>query len=63
MFKENFAKLIKVKTIVTLLLTIVFCFLAITGAIVPELFMSIFTMIIGFYFGTQNEKKSDTSQE
>lgn len=61
MFKENLAKLIKVKTIVTLLLTMVFCFLAITGAIAPELFMSIFTMIIGFYFGTQNDKKNDTS--
>lgn len=58
MFKENFAKLVKVKTIVTLLLTFVFCYLAIVGAVTPELFMSIFTMIIGFYFGTQNEKKT-----
>lgn len=62
MFLENLAKLIKVKTIVTLLVTLVFCWLAITGAIAAELFMTIFTMIIGFYFGTQSEKKSQEVQ-
>lgn len=57
MFLKNLANLIKVKTIVTLLLTIVFCALALTGVIAAELFMSIFTMVIGFYFGSQAEKK------
>lgn len=61
MFLENLAKLIKVKTIVTLMLTIVFCVLALTGVVAAELFMSIFTMVIGFYFGSQAEKKAATS--
>lgn len=61
MFLENLAKLIKVKTIVTLMLTIVFCVLALTGVIAAELFMSIFTVIIGFYFGTQAEKKTSNA--
>lgn len=58
MFLKNLANLIKVKTIVTLLLTIVFCVLALTGVIAAELFMAIFTVVIGFYFGTQAEKKT-----
>jgi uncharacterized membrane protein len=58
MFLKNLANLIKVKTIITILLTIVFCYLAITGAVAAELFMTIFTVVIGFYFGTQTEKKS-----
>ncbi|MBO5843442.1 MAG: hypothetical protein J6Q96_01080 [Bacteroidales bacterium] len=56
--KEKFAKLIDIKSIVTILTTGVFCYLSIVGKISPELFMAIFTMIIGFYFGTQNEKKN-----
>ena len=55
--KERVAKLIDIKSIVTLLLTLVFCFLSITGVIVAELFMTVFTVVIAFYFGTQVMKK------
>lgn len=55
MFKEQLAKLIDVKSIVTLMLTTVFCYLSIIGE-VPEPFMTIFTVIISFYFGTQFQK-------
>ena len=55
--KTNLAALVKVKTIVTLLLTIVFCVLALTGVISGEDFLSVFSMIIIFYFGTQSGKK------
>jgi hypothetical protein len=55
--KEKFAKLIDVKSIVTLALTGVFCALCIKG-IVPQEFLAIYTMIIGFYFGTQTAKKN-----
>lgn len=58
MFLENLAKLIKVKTIVTLMLTVVFCYLAAIGVIAAELFVSIFTVVIGFYFGSQAEKRN-----
>ena len=50
MLKERLANLLKVKTIVTLMLTIVFCVLALTGVIAAELFMTVFTVIIAFYF-------------
>lgn len=62
MFLKNLANLIKVKTIITLALTLVFCVMALTGVIGAELFMSIFTMVIGFYFGSQSEKKATTDK-
>lgn len=55
--KEKLAKLIDVKSIMTLLLTIVFCVLALCGAVSAEQFVTIFTVIVGFYFGTQSQKK------
>lgn len=44
--------LLRVKSLVTLALTAVFAFLAVTGTVSQE-FMTIYTMIVGFYFGTQ----------
>ena len=57
--KEKLAKLIDVKSIVTLTLAIVFAVLSLLGHISPEQFLTIFTVIIGFYFGTQVQKKQD----
>ena len=59
--KNNLAALIKVKTIITLLLTIVFCALALTGVISGEDFLSMFSMVIIFYFGTQAGKKEEAA--
>lgn len=56
--KERLSKLLTVKSIVTLLLTIVFGYLSIIGVISPEMFMTVFTVVIAFYFGTQVEKKN-----
>lgn len=56
--KTKLTKLLTVKSIVTLLLTMVFCYLSITGTISSELFMTVFTVIIAFYFGTQHEKQN-----
>lgn len=53
--KEKIAKLIDVKSIVTLLLTIVFAYLSVIGE-VPQTFMTVYTVIISFFFGTQFEK-------
>lgn len=55
--KEKAAKLINVKSIVTLMLTVVFCVLAGLGHIKSNEFMTIFTTVIAFYFGTQQAKK------
>ena len=59
MLKEKLAKLINVKTIITILLTIVFCVLCFSGVIGAELFMTVYTVMIGFYFGNQAMDKSD----
>ena len=56
--KERFAKLMTVKSIATLVLTGVFAYLSVVGAIGPDLFMSAFTVVIAFYFGTQYERKT-----
>ena len=60
--REKLAKLIDIKSIVTILLTLVFCYLSITGVIAAQLFMTIFVVVIGFYFGTQSEKKKNTTE-
>ena len=57
MIKEKLAKLLCVKSIVTIILTSVFAYLAIVGVFSGEQFQSVFTMIIAFYFGTQHERK------
>ena len=55
--KEKLAKLIDVKSIMTLLLTLVFCILALCKVVSGQEFLTIFTVIVGFYFGTQSQKK------
>ena len=64
--KKNLANLLKVKTLITLPLTAVFCYLAIRGDI-PSEFLAVFTTVVGFYFGTQSEsraqKESKTQKE
>jgi hypothetical protein len=55
--KEALVKLIKVKSIVTVLLTAVFCLLAWRGTVSGEQFVTIFTTVIAFYFGTQSKKE------
>lgn len=56
--KEKLAKLIDVKSIMTLALTGGFIGLTCAGEITGEQFLTIFTMIVGFYFGTQSQKTS-----
>ena len=49
-------KLIDVKSIMTLALTVGFLILVSKGIIDGREFLSIFTMIVGFYFGVQSSK-------
>lgn len=53
---KNFAALIKVKTIVTLVVIAVFAVLSLRGDITPDNAMIIISMVVSFYFGTQAEK-------
>ena len=54
--QNRIANLLTVKSIVTVVLTAVFSVLALRGTISGTEFLTIFTVIIGFYFGTQTEK-------
>lgn len=53
---NKIAKLIDVKSIMTLTLTIIFSILAMNSVITGQEFLTIFTVIVGFYFGTQSNK-------
>ncbi len=55
---QRITKLIDVKSIMTLTLTIVFAVLVLRGNVTNEQYMTIFTMIVGFYFGVQSVKNS-----
>ena len=50
------AKLLSVKSIVTIALTVVFVALALRGEVTGQDFLSVFLMVISFYFGTQSQK-------
>ena len=52
---HRLARLLCVKSLVTLALTAVFAFLAFTGEVSQD-FMTVYTVIIAFYFGTQLER-------
>ena len=58
---KRISKLIDVKSILTLSLTALFCILAFKGAI-PQEVNNIYLMVIGFYFGTQYEKKNKENE-
>ena len=58
--KEALIKLLKIKSIVTILLTITFVAGAILQQVegweIPEALVNIYLMVVGFYFGTQFNK-------
>ena len=54
---QNLAALIKVKTIVTLVVIAVFAVMALTGQLQPDTVMTIVSMVVAFYFGTQTKKE------
>lgn len=55
---KRIGNLLTIKSLVTLMLSVVFAILSLRGIITPDLFMQVFVMIIAFYFGTT--KKDDT---
>lgn len=52
---KRLANLVSVKSIVTIVLTGVFAYMAIVGSISQD-FMTIYAVVIAFYFGTQSQK-------
>lgn len=57
--KDKICKLIDVKSIVTLATTLIFGVLSVKGDISAEQFLTIFTTVIAFYFGTQYRKNKE----
>ena len=56
--RKRIANLLSVKSLVTIVLTIVFAYMAVTGKISQD-FMTIYAVIIAFYFGMQSHKTQD----
>ena len=52
---RRLSNLLSVKSLVTLTLTAVFAYMAAAGTISKD-FMTIYAVIISFYFGTQSQK-------
>lgn len=57
--KNKLAKFIDVKSIVTLVMTAVFAVQTLKGNVSPDQFLTVFTTVIAFYFGTQHAKKEE----
>ena len=52
-------KLLSIKSLVTLAMTGIFCMLALRGELSGQDFLTVFTTVIAFYFGTQSAKKEE----
>ncbi|MBQ9973726.1 MAG: hypothetical protein IJP02_02070 [Oscillospiraceae bacterium] len=56
--RVRLCRLLSVKSLVTLVLTVVFAALTLTGRVSADQYMTVFSVVVAFYFGTQTEKKS-----
>jgi len=59
LLKKRLANLLCVKSLVTIVLTLVFSYKTITGGVSAEQFLTVFTVVIAFYFGTQAVKAEE----
>lgn len=62
-WNETVTNLLTVKSIVTVVLTVVFAYLSIKGRIDGGQFLNIFSIVIAFYFGTQHQKITEKTTE
>ena len=58
---KRLSSLLSVKSVVTLTLTAVFAVMALRGTIIQD-FMTVYAVVIAFYFGTQSRKLQDTAE-
>lgn len=59
---KRLGNLMSVKSLVTLVLTVVFAVMTVRQAISQD-FMTIYAVIIAFYFGTQSQKVQDAVED
>ncbi|KEI97450.1 hypothetical protein N494_14475 [Clostridium botulinum A2B7 92] len=55
---EFLKKFLQIKKTIALLTTIVFCYLSVNGRLSSTEFLSVFTLIIGFYFGQSSARQA-----
>ena len=60
---KRLSKLIDVKSLVTFVLTGVFAYLSVKGVISGDQFLTVFTMVVSFYFGTQTGKREAKEEQ
>ena len=60
---KKLTKLVDVKSIITLLFGGVFAYLAIIGKISEDSFMTVFVMIMTYYFAKNKSSKSETETD
>lgn len=63
MLKKAFVQLLKIKSLVTLVATVVFAYLSVTGKIDADKFMNLYLIIIAFYFGSQTGKREAEAEK
>ena len=56
--RNKLANLIEVKKVIAIILTLVFSYLSIIGTIDSASFLSVFTIVAGFYFGQSTVAQS-----
>lgn len=61
--RDRLANLLSVKSLVTVILTVVFAGLSVRGNVSSEQFLTVFTVVISFYFGTQTQRRDTRAGE
>ena len=60
---KRLANLLCVKSIVTIVLTCVFAYMTVHGLVDGNQFLTVFAVVISFYFGTQSERKAAQKEQ
>ena len=60
---KRISKLLCVKSIVTIVLTFVFAYLTVSNQVSGQNFLTVFSVIIAFYFGTQSQRLNDQVED
>ena len=59
---QRLSNLLCVKSIVTIILTVVFAYLSIIGKLSEQDFLTVFSVVIAFYFGTQSQRLNENKK-
>ena len=60
---KRLANLLCVKSIVTIVMTCVFAYMTVHGLVDGNQFLTVFAVVISFYFGTQSERKAEQKEQ